>query len=96
MFEVPWLGYAGIAEIVAGLSRDEYEAIRKRTLQRWWELLLRARRAGKLSARRTERLFASSYVLLKSELAPDQITSATVRNLLGDELHDLLYEREKS
>lgn len=93
LFEAPWLGYAGVAEVVKDLSRYEYEAIRKRTLLRWWELLSRARRAGKLSVRGSERLFASSYVVLKSELEPEQITAATVRNLLGDELHDLLYEK---
>ncbi|MEO6913903.1 MAG: DUF721 domain-containing protein [Candidatus Baltobacteraceae bacterium] len=93
LFEAPWLGYAGVAKIVADLSSDEYEAIRKRTLLRWWDLLSRTRRAGKLSVRESERLFASSYVLLKSQLAPEQITPSTVRNLLGDELHDLLYEK---
>ena len=38
-----------------------------------------------------ERLVASSYVLLQSKLAPEAIMPATVRNILGDELHDLLY-----
>ncbi len=96
LFEVPWLGYAGVAKIVKDISSDEYERIRKRTLQRWWEVLSRTRRAGMLSAQEGERLFASSYVLLKSELPPEQITPAMVRNLLGDELHDLLYEKRIS
>ncbi|MGB6966166.1 MAG: hypothetical protein WBD90_17085, partial [Xanthobacteraceae bacterium] len=39
-----------------------------------------------------ERLVASSYVLLRSKIAPEDIMPATVRNVLGDELHELLYE----
>ena len=38
-----------------------------------------------------ERLVASSYVLLRSKLPPEEIMPATVRNVLGDELHELLY-----
>lgn len=91
LYEAPWLGYAGTAKLIEGLHPDEYDAIRRRLLQRWWDRLTRARYAGKLSRDGAERLIASSYVLLKSELAPERLTPAIVRNLLGDELHDLLY-----
>jgi predicted nucleic acid-binding Zn ribbon protein len=94
LFEAPWLGYAGTSSLVEGLSHDEYEGIRRRLLMRWWERLSRARMSGKLSRDGSERLIASSYVLLKSELAPEKIGPATVRNVLGDELHDLLYGSE--
>ncbi|HEY5341351.1 MAG TPA: DciA family protein, partial [Candidatus Aquilonibacter sp.] len=91
LYEAPWLGYAGTAELIEDLQRDEYDAIRRRLLQRWWDRLSRARWNGKLSRDGAERLIASSYVLLKSELAPERLTPAIVRNVLGDELHDLLY-----
>jgi len=94
LFEAPWLGYAGTSSLVEALSRDEYESIRRRLLARWWERLMRAHRNGKVSRDGSERLIASSYVLLKSELAPEKINPATVRNVLGDELHDLIYGTE--
>ena len=94
LFEAPWLGYAGTSSLVEGLTHDEYEGIRHRLLVRWWDRLWRARLAGKLSRDGSERLIASSYVLLKSELAPERIGPATVRNVLGDELHDLIYGTE--
>lgn len=91
LFETPWLGYAGIAALVEGLSEREYESIRRRVLSRWWEMLGRTARSGKLGKSGRERLIASSYVILKSGLDPERISPAVVRNLLGDELHDLLY-----
>ncbi len=91
LFEAPWLGFAGTAKLVEDLRQDEYESIRRRLLSRWWDRLCRARLAGKLSRDDVERLIASSYVILKSELAPERLTPAIVRNVLGDELHDLLY-----
>lgn len=94
LFEAPWLGFAGTSSLVEALSRDEYEGIRLRLLGRWWERLSRARLNKKVSRDGSERLIASSYVLLKSELAPEKITPATVRNVLGDELHDLIYGTE--
>jgi len=93
LYEVPWLGYEGVAKLVAGLTRAEYDGIRHRLLKRWWETLRRARHAGRLSRDGHERLIASSYVLLKSGIAPEQIAPATVRNLLGEELHDLIYQQ---
>jgi hypothetical protein len=95
LFEAPWLGFAGTSSLVEGLTHDEYETIRHRLLMRWWDRLSRARLAGKLSRDRSERLIASSYVLLKSELAPERIGPATVRNVLGDELHELIYGTEQ-
>jgi hypothetical protein len=95
LFEAPWLGYAGIAGLVGGLTRKEYDALRLRTLSRWWETLVRARAAKRLSRDGRERLIASSYVVLKSALPPEEIEPATVRNVLGDELHDLLYGTDR-
>ncbi len=94
LFEAPWLGFAGTSRLIEGLTHDEYEQIRRRLLSRWWETLVRAKLSKKLARDRSERLVASSYVLLKSELAPERVTPATVRNLLGDELHDLIYGTE--
>ncbi len=91
LFEAPWLGYAGTAGLVEGLCREEYERIRTALLAHWWELLHRARAAKRLSRDGRERLVASSYVLLRSKLPPEEIMPATVRSILGDELHELLY-----
>ena len=95
LFEAPWLGYAGTAELIRDFSLQEYEAIRHRVLARWWETLNRARAARKLSADGHERLIASSFVILKSGLSPERIGPATVRNVLGDELHHLIYGTER-
>jgi hypothetical protein len=91
LFEVPWLGFAGIAGLVDELTLAEYTAIRARLLARWWETLLRARASKHLSESGRERLIASSYVVVKSGLEPEHIAPATVRNLLGDELCELIY-----
>jgi len=93
LFEVPWLGFAGIAALVDDLRREEYEEIRTRLLGRWWEMLVRAARTRRLSGTRRERLVASSYVIVKSGLEPERIVPATMRNVLGDEIFELLYER---
>lgn len=92
LFEAPWLGFAGTATLIEDLSQDEYASIRRRLLQRWWDRLRRVQLSGTLSRDGAERLIASSYVLLKSELAPERLTPAIVRNVLGDDLHALLYE----
>lgn len=91
LFEAPWLGFVGIGALVDGLAEREYRAVRLSVLRRWWETLLRAQRAGRLSPSGRERLIASSYVILKSGMDPEHIVPAVVRNLLGDELHDLIY-----
>ncbi len=93
LFDAPWLGYDGTAQLIEGLTRHEYAQIRKRVLQGWWEFLIRAQRRNQVSADGRERLVASSYVLLKTGFEPEEITTVIVRNLLGNELHELLYGR---
>jgi hypothetical protein len=95
LFEAPWLGFAGTAELVDGLCKAEYESVRSQLLKRWWGMLEQTRLAGRLSRDGRERLVASSYVVLRSKLPPEHIAPATVRNVLGDELHDLLYADEQ-
>ena len=93
MFDVPWLGYSGIAELVDGLSRDEYEANRNALLARWWDALERVRKTGKLSPDGRERQIASSYLLLRTGWEPERVTPAIARSQLGDELYGLIYEK---
>jgi hypothetical protein len=96
LFEVPWLGYAGVAPLVGNLSPQDYEAVRLRLLRRWKDVLERVRRTGGAQLTTRDRMIASSYVLLKSELDPERIAPAVVRDLLGDELHDILYGNENN
>jgi hypothetical protein len=91
LFEAPWLGYGGTAALVEGLQQREYESIRSQLLRRWWEMLAQACAVKRLSRDGRERLIASSYVVLRSKLPPEKIAPATVRTVLGDELHDFLY-----
>jgi hypothetical protein len=91
VYMAPWLELAELREQVPGLGAAEFERARRNLLQRWWLILERAKRAGKLSSSGLERHVASSYVLLQSRLAPDRITPAIVRNLLGPELEALLW-----
>jgi hypothetical protein len=91
LFEAPWLGYGGTAALVDGLQEGEYESIRSQLLRRWWEMLAQACAVKRLSRDGRERLIASSYVVLRSKLPPEKIAPATVRTVLGDELHDFLY-----
>jgi hypothetical protein len=94
MFEAPWLGYAGTALLIEGLTPADYESIRSRLLSNWWEALARVRASKRLSRDGRERTIASSYVVLKSKLPPEVIDPATVRSVLGDELNDLIYGTE--
>jgi hypothetical protein len=96
LFEVPWLGYAGVAALVDDLAPQAYEAIRLRLLRRWKDVLERVRRTGGAQLTTRDRMIASSYVLLKSELDPERIAPAVVRDLLGDELHEILYGNENT
>ncbi len=96
LFEAPWLGYAGIAPLVRGFTPREYEAVRLRLLRRWKDTLERIRRSARPRVTMRDRSIASSYVLLKSELEPDKIAPAVVRDLLGDELHDIFYGNENN
>jgi hypothetical protein len=91
IYMTPWLGLAELREHVPDLGGAEFESARRALLQRWWLMLERARRARKLSPSGIERHVASSYVLLHSRLAPDRITPAIVRNLLGDEIVALVW-----
>jgi hypothetical protein len=93
MYDVPWLGYAGIAGLIEGLSRDEYEANRTALLARWWEALERVRKTGKLSPDGRERQIASSYLLLRTGWEPERVTPVIARSQLGDELYGILYEK---
>jgi hypothetical protein len=96
LFEAPWLGFAGIAQLVDGLTLADYEAVRVRLLRRWKDALERVRRTGGAQLTARDRMIASSYVLLKSELDPERIAPAVVRDLLGDELHDIFYGSENN
>ena len=96
LFAAPWLDFTECAALVRGLRRSEFEAARRHLLARWWAMLERARRSRRLSATRLEHQIASSYVLLQSGIAPDRISPAVVRNVLGDELEELLYGAEQT
>jgi hypothetical protein len=92
MYDAPWLGYDGTAALIEALTIEEYERNRHALLERWWMLLLRTKADGRVSPDGRERKIASSYVLLKTGWAPQRITPAVVRNILGDDLMALLYE----
>jgi len=96
LFEAPWLGYAGIAPLVQGLGPHEYAAVRLALLRRWRDTLERIRRSPRPRVTTRDRSIASSYVLLKSEMEPDKIAPAVVRDLLGDDLHGIFYGNENS
>ncbi len=91
LYAMPWLDYAGLCEHVPQLRPAEYEQARRYLLARWWQVLERARRAGRLSRDAGERQIAGSYVLLKSRLPPDRLTDAVVGNLLGADLAALVW-----
>ena len=91
LFEVPFLGYSGIAEHVENLTRGEYERVRGKLLSRWWDALTQLRRSGRKRVSSHERDVASSYVLLKTGLDPERIAPAVVRDLLGDDLYQIFY-----
>jgi hypothetical protein len=95
LFEAPWLGFGGTARLIDGLQEEEYERIRSQLLTRWWRMLMQAVSAKRLSRDGRERIIASSYVLLQTRIPPEDILPATVRNALGDELHDLIYATER-
>jgi len=89
-FNVPWLDAESLASLVPGLEPGEMEVIRRGLLQRWWLSLERARRsARRLTAH--ERQIASSYVILQSGLAPEEVTPAVMRNVLGPDLEVRLF-----
>lgn len=90
MYETPWLTHEDISAQIGGLALDEYEEIRRGLLRRWREILDRAERTGKLRPDGFERHIAGSYIPLQSGLAPDRISPAAARNLLGNRLEALL------
>jgi predicted nucleic acid-binding Zn ribbon protein len=94
MYAAPWLAYAEVRAAVRGLTTPEYERARRQLLQRWWQILERARRKGALSRSRMERPIASSYILLHSGIAPERVTPAVVKNVLGEELAALVWGSE--
>jgi len=91
LYMAPWLSLEELRASVAGVTAAELERARTLLLQRWWLVLERARRAGHAGAGGVERQVASSYVLLQSRLAPDRVTAAIVRNVLGAELESILW-----
>lgn len=96
LFEAPWLGFAGTARLVDGLTPEEYASLRRQLLARWWRELKKVERAKRCSRDGRERSIASSYVVLRSGLAPDRISPATILNALGAELYHLLYGTERA
>jgi len=92
VYMAPWLTLEDLRTgEMPDLGLAEFERARKTLLARWWLVLERARRSGRVSPTGIERHVGSSYVLLQSRLAPDRITPAVVRNLLGTELERLLW-----
>jgi hypothetical protein len=91
LFEAPWLGFSGVADLVDGIDRGQYESIRVALLRRWRDGLDRLARSPQVRVTARDRSIASSYVLLKSGLEPERISPAIVRDLLGDELHARIY-----
>lgn len=96
MFDVPWLGFSGISQLIEGLSLEEYETNRSALLARWWETLEGARRTGKLSRDGLERKIASSFLLLQTGWEPERVTPVIARNALGPELYELIYEKHQN
>ncbi|TAM77668.1 DUF721 domain-containing protein [bacterium] len=91
LFESPWIGYDGTAALVPGLDFALYAHVRARTLERWWKMLERARYRGAVSRDGRERKVAQSYVALKSGLTPERLTPVITRDILGDQIYDLLW-----
>jgi hypothetical protein len=96
LYEMPWLHFVRLAAEIPGLSKQEYERTRLRLLDRWWQLLERAGKSGKLRSDGYERRIADSYVVLLSGLPVERISAAILKNLLGPEVHRLLYGAEAS
>jgi len=92
LYNAPLVGFERASDLVPGLDRKQFAAVRTRLLKRWWTVLQRAERDGKLTADGSERAIAQSYVMLKSGLSVDRLSPATVRNELGDALYAMLYE----
>ncbi len=76
------------------MTLTEYEVIRRQTLRRWWETLVRTARSGRLSRDGRARAIAGAYGLLKSGLPHERITTAIQRNELGDDVYNVIYGTE--
>ena len=100
LFEAPWLGSDEVLALVAGLTPEMYDAIRRRLLRSWWDELWRANKLAKLRQpldRVRLRKLASSFVLLETRLDPNRLEmdSAVRKNALG-ELYDFVRDIETS
>lgn len=91
LFDSPWIGYEGVAALVPGLDFRIYARVRARTLERWWRMLQRMRYHATASRDGRERKVAQSYVTLKSGLPPERLTPLIVRDMLGDQIYNLLW-----
>lgn len=58
LYEAPWLGYEGTAGQIPQLERGEYDEARRDLLRRWWDVLVRADRTGRLRPDGFERRIA--------------------------------------
>jgi len=98
LFEAPWLPPSDVLALVAGLTPEAYDAVRRRLLRSWWDEIWRA---GKLHRLRQPidrfrlRKLASSFVLLETRIDPNRLEmdSAVRKNALG-ELFDFVREIE--
>lgn len=100
LFEAPWLAPEEVLNLVAGLSADDYDAIRRRLLRSWWDELRRAHKLFGLRQpldRRRLRKLASSFVLLETRIDPNrlELESPLRKNALG-ELYDFVRAIENS
>lgn len=99
LFEAPWLAPEEVLAVVAGLTPEAYDAIRRALVRAWWDELRRAAKLHKLRQpvdRVRVRKLASSFVLLETRIDPNRLEmdSAVRKNALG-ELFDFVREIER-
>ena len=93
LFEAPWLGYGGTAALVDGLSSQEYGSIRRGCCA-----LVGDSSPGspeRLSRDGLERVIASSYVVLKSELPPERIGPQRCATCSATSCNDFIFGTEQ-
>ena len=89
LFQAPWLSSEEVLALVAGLTPESYDRIRRRLLRAWVDELRLARRRyeakAPIDAGRVRKL-ASSYVLLETRIDPNrlELESPVRQNALGD------------
>ncbi len=89
LFEAPWLASEDVLDLVAGLTPEAYDRIRRRLLRSWMDELRLARKRREAKApvdvARIRKL-ASSYVLLETRIDPNrlELDSPVRQNALGD------------